>query len=606
MTVAFHTRASKRTFSVMVLIFMTFCVFAKKPDSAFPDSVWTEERILLALVCGEDNEADAAAYMKLAELFRDSERELAYLDSAGRCAEAAGDKQLVRTVSLVRLEHYAKYESSPVFDEYARRTRELMVDAHDIRAVNVDHIIIKRYIDEGRVQTALSMVDKMLKGSVAANDFSISVLGGRQSSLPLQGKPDEARRYMEAYANFSLGLIYTATNRSYEAAGALEKSIDLMTGLGDKFPEIDKIKAYLELLSFQNSLGRYQESIKSCNTADMLLAKFIEDNNGEEVNRRSMRLYIRSYLSRNYMAMGDMLKAKRFLDLASDCIYPEIGEDVETYNETFALYCMHEGRYDEALEYIGKSVQAFSRKDLFPYYMEALELQTEILAAKGDWRRAYENLQNIRYAQDSTDSFLFASQLGELHTLYEVDKFEAMRKRQQTLLSFSLILCFLLAIIVVIYNVYSVRLRRKNQSLFEQINSNLRNETKSAIALQMASEDSLSKEMLLFRKISSKMREDHPFTEPSFGRLSLSKLMGTNDKYVADAVKAGAGVTIAAYISDLRLAYSLDLLTDEDSSSLEDVALSSGFGSYSSFFRAFMRKYSISPSEYRSFYLKNR
>ena len=589
----------------MVLIFMTFCVFAKKPDSAFPDSVWTEERILLALVCGEDNEADAA-YMKLAELFRDSERELAYLDSAGRCAEAAGDKQLVRTVSLVRLEHYAKYESSPVFDEYARRTRELMVDAHDIRAVNVDHIIIKRYIDEGRVQTALSMVDKMLKGSVAANDFSISVLGGRQSSLPLQGKPDEARRYMEAYANFSLGLIYTATNRSYEAAGALEKSIDLMTGLGDKFPEIDKIKAYLELLSFQNSLGRYQESIKSCNTADMLLAKFIEDNNGEEVNRRSMRLYIRSYLSRNYMAMGDMLKAKRFLDLASDCIYPEIGEDVETYNETFALYCMHEGRYDEALEYIGKSVQAFSRKDLFPYYMEALELQTEILAAKGDWRRAYENLQNIRYAQDSTDSFLFASQLGELHTLYEVDKFEAMRKRQQTLLSFSLILCFLLAIIVVIYNVYSVRLRRKNQSLFEQINSNLRNETKSAIALQMASEDSLSKEMLLFRKISSKMREDHPFTEPSFGRLSLSKLMGTNDKYVADAVKAGAGVTIAAYISDLRLAYSLDLLTDEDSSSLEDVALSSGFGSYSSFFRAFMRKYSISPSEYRSFYLKNR
>lgn len=590
----------------MVLIFMTFCVFAKKPDSAFPDSVWTEERILLALVCGEDNEADAAAYMKLAELFRDSERELAYLDSAGRCAEAAGDKQLVRTVSLVRLEHYAKYESSPVFDEYARRTRELMVDAHDIRAVNVDHIIIKRYIDEGRVQTALSMVDKMLKGSVAANDFSISVLGGRQSSLPLQGKPDEARRYMEAYANFSLGLIYTATNRSYEAAGALEKSIDLMTELGDKFPEIDKIKAYLELLSFHNSLGRYQESIKSCNTADMLLAKFIEDNNGEEVNRRSMRLYIRSYLSRNYMAMGDMLKAKRFLDLASDCIYPEIGEDVETYNETFALYCMHEGRYDEALEYIGKSVQAFSRKDLFPYYMEALELQTEILAAKGDWRRAYENLQNIRYAQDSTDSFLFASQLGELHTLYEVDKFEAMRKRQQTLLSFSLILCFLLAIIVVIYNVYSVRLRRKNQSLFEQINSNLRNETKSAIALQMASEDSLSKEMLLFRKISSKMREDHPFTEPSFGRLSLSKLMGTNDKYVADAVKAGAGVTIAAYISDLRLAYSLDLLTDEDSSSLEDVALSSGFGSYSSFFRAFMRKYSISPSEYRSFYLKNR
>ena len=63
------------------------------------------------------------------------------------------------------------------------------------------------------------------------------------------------------------------------------------------------------------------------------------------------------------------------------------------------------------------------------------------------------------------------------------------------------------------------------------------------------------------------------------------------------------------YITDIRLKCSLELLSDESGDgepvSLDDVARDSGFGSYSSFWRAFQKKFSMTPSEYRSLHDKN-
>ena len=133
----------------------------------------------------------------------------------------------------------------------------------------------------------------------------------------------------------------------------------------------------------------------------------------------------------------------------------------------------------------------------------------------------------------------------------------------------------------------------------------MKNKGEATKVLQMTPEDTLSKEMLLFKKIAIQMEAEYPFTDPAFNRSSLAKIMCTNDKYIADAVRAGAGVTVATYISDHRLDYSLNLLTDEEHCPLDEVAIRSGFGSYSSFFRAFQKKYSISPSEYRNFHIHN-
>lgn len=555
---------------------------AKKPDSAFPSRVWEREKELLSSLPHEDKGRCAGICLELARLFKDNGRELEYLDMAEQYAASQDASGLLGTIALMRLEHYAAYEDSDLFLEYSREVKGLMAANRDERLANVEYVVIKHNIDEGRTQTALLRAEEMLERAISEGDA-----------------------YMESYANLSIGLIYAATGRFYEATAAFEKAIALMTDV-ESVPRIDLIKAYLEVIYSQYSIGRYSESLRNCALASELLADYVSLNADfqEEINRRSMKLYILCCSAINYVELNETGKARRYLDLAHDCLYPSIGLDLENYHEACARYYLHTGEYEKAMSYIEKSVIAFGGEQLFPYYLEALELQTEILAASGQWDKAYANLAFISHAEDSLNSYRLASELSELHTIYEVDKVGAQKKRQQSFLLFSLTCSFLLAVIVIIYIVYSSRLRIKNRSLYEQISSNLRSQSNSTEALRATPEDMLSREMRLFRRIAVLMDEEHPFTDASFNRSSLSKAMGTNDKYVADAVRAGAGLTVAMYISNLRLSYSLGLLTDEEYSSLDEVAIDSGFGSYSSFFRAFQKKYSISPSDYRNCYRK--
>ena len=563
---------------------------AEKPDSAFGPEVWSREKELLSSIDSVSNPEEVAlTYLQLARIFRDNHRELTYLDRAEEAASKTRDSETRVTIMLLRLEFYSAYGAMSRFSDYAEFVKGRLGSMKDRRLSNVEYLVIKRHVDEGHTQTALVTARDMLSSATAAND-----------------------KYRQAYAYYSIGLIYQAVERYGEATDALEKSVAIMNAALKDFPPLDYIKAQLELLSTQYSVGRYSESLKTCKTAADRLDKFIASEDSDfqmGINCMSMRLHIECYAVRNYLAMNDLPMASKHLEAASDCMYPAIGLDREIFNETSAMYYDRIGDFGRALDYADLSVNAFKASGLAPYYIEALTLKKKILADMGRWREAYENQALVEEAKDSLDSSRFARELSELQTIYEVDKMSAQKKRQQVVLLFSVLCCALLLSIVIVYIVYYNRLRRKNQSLYEQINSNLRNVGSSAKVLQMMPEEELSREMLLYRKIACLMEEEKPYRDATFNRTALAKMMGTNEKYVADAVREGAGTTVSNYITDIRLNCSLELLSDESGNgepvSLDDVARDSGFGSYSSFWRAFQKKFSMTPSEYRSLHDKN-
>lgn len=575
---------------LIVGLMQTVDAGAEKPDSAFGPEVWNREKELLSSIDSVSNPEEVAlTYLKLARIFRDNHRELTYLDLAEETASKVRDADMAAEIMLLRLEYYAAYEPMTKFCEYAESVKDRMGSMKDRRLSNVEYLVIKRHVDEGHTQTALATAREMLSAAKETND-----------------------RYGQAYAYYSMGLIYQAVSRFGAAANALEKSTAIMGADINDFPPLDYIKSLLELLSSQCSIGRYSESLKTCKAASDRLDKFIASADPDfqmGINCMSMKLHIECYAARNYLAMNDLTLAGEHLYSASECMYPEIGLDREVFNETSAMYYDRLGDYNLALKYADMSVNAFKASGLAPYYIEALTLKKKILADMGRWREAYENQALVEEAKDSLDSSRFARELGELQTIYEVDKMSAQKKRQQVVLLFSVLCCALLLSIVIVYIVYYNRLRRKNQSLYEQINSNLRNVGSSAKVLQMTPEDELSREMQLYRKIACLMEEEKPYRDATFNRTALAKMMGTNEKYVADAVREGAGTTVSNYITDIRLNCSLELLSDESGNgepvSLDDVARDSGFGSYSSFWRAFQKKFSMTPSEYRSLHDKN-
>lgn len=330
--------------------------WAEKPDSAFGPEVWSREKELLSSIDSVSNPEEVAlTYLKLARIFRDNHRELTYLDRAEEAASKTRAPEPGVTIMLLRLEFYSAYGAMSRFSDYAEFVKGRLGSMKDRRLSNVEYLVIKRHVDEGHTQTALVTARDMLSSATAAND-----------------------KYRQAYAYYSIGLIYQAVERYGEATDALEKSVAIMNAALKDFPPLDYIKAQLELLSTQYSVGRYAESLKTCKAAADRLDKFIASEDPDfqmGINCMSMRLHIECYAVRNYLAMNELALASKHLDAASDCMYPEIGLDREIFNETSAMYYDRIGDFGRALDYADLSVNAFKASGLAPYYIEALTLK---------------------------------------------------------------------------------------------------------------------------------------------------------------------------------------------------------------------------------------
>ncbi|MDK2807319.1 MAG: hypothetical protein PWP24_48 [Clostridiales bacterium] len=94
---------------------------------------------------------------------------------------------------------------------------------------------------------------------------------------------------------------------------------------------------------------------------------------------------------------------------------------------------------------------------------------------------------------------------------------------------------------------------------------------------------------------------DHLKEDLSIDQLSASFYI--SKYHLMRTFKEETGYSLHSYITDKRLLYAKDLLFTV--SSLEEVCYFSGFTEYSTFLRAFKKKYQVSPSTFRRLYTKN-
>jgi AraC-like DNA-binding protein len=191
------------------------------------------------------------------------------------------------------------------------------------------------------------------------------------------------------------------------------------------------------------------------------------------------------------------------------------------------------------------------------------------------------------------------AQIDELRTQYEVDKLTAEKEKTRNYLLFALAGCLLLAIALGIWMYLHRQIAKKNRSLYIQIQELLQKEKEAEKLLLEVPEEELSRTLQLFKSLSELMQKEKPFTDPDLNRKKLADRLGSNESYLADAIREATGKTFSNYISDLRLQYTLVLMTEQPDLTFDAVAIDSGHGSYSAFLRLFTKKYGITPSEYR-------
>lgn len=95
-----------------------------------------------------------------------------------------------------------------------------------------------------------------------------------------------------------------------------------------------------------------------------------------------------------------------------------------------------------------------------------------------------------------------------------------------------------------------------------------------------------------------KMKRMENFYE---GLPRMVELSGKSQEYLARSMKKYYGVTTSQFINDLRLSYVLGRLVraEDDSDSMLEIILDSGFQSPGHFYKLFTEKYGMTPKEYR-------
>lgn len=307
-------------------------------------------------------------------------------------------------------------------------------------------------------------------------------------------------------------------------------------------------------------------------------------------------------LAETCLLMGDYEEAEAHLSrVASMMEGTPLAKNYYLYLRR-ALY-KEKGDHEAALVIDAELKDYYAAKGEVLGYQSTVSDMRESLKALGRYREAVEMGDEIIALADSLSGIKHLDRLNELHTIYGVDKLEAEKQRQRTIIISVSTGCLLLVLIVVIYITYSLHLRRKNLSLYNRIRELTRAEKETERILELIPGEQLSREMKLFRELTHLMHSEKLFLDPAIDRRSVAIRLGTNEKYLANAIHEGAAdTTFAGYISSLRLACSLDLLTGRPDMPLDQVAEQSGHGSYSPFFKAFVKKYGMSPSQYRKLY----
>lgn len=421
----------------------------------------------------------------------------------------------------------------------------------------------------------------------------------KQYSQALAGANDMYQKAKEQGNNNGLSsayyftaLVYSKTNRTVEAEEYFRKCIAIQSELESKTSIYTQAYFFLfENLMSDNRLDEAMQLIQEWGKAIEVYERYLKAENP------IARAEIYASYARVCMLKGEIDKALLYCDSA--LISSPDPSILYNTNLLQAYLYKEKGDYSQALQLLDDCYDFYYSYGEWDITTEIMLLRLQILLKGPDYQEAWSLLEAVLEQRDFLTNEGFHAQIDELRTRYEVDKLTADKEIRRQQLIIAIGGCILLLIILIISVIYLRRLKQKNLNLYDQVQVLSRKEKVAEYDLLTRPDESLSKEMRLYKKVSEYMKNEKPFANPDLSRKILADALGTNEAYLAEAIKAGSGETYSGYLAALRLQYALDMMNENPSLTFEAIAIDSGHGSYSQFFRSFSKKYGINPSEYR-------
>ena len=412
---------------------------------------------------------------------------------------------------------------------------------------------------------------------------------------------ERGNRYGLGIASYGMGTVYQHLQNTDESSKSYENAILYLSKEDDATDLLYAYSGYSEVL---NGVGNYKRlntiTADWKNVIDRYKRKYQKE--GKDISSLNS-VYRYCYLTMSTAAMetGHLNSAGQLLQeaekLTEGC--PPIAR-VTLLREKGRYYELKK-EYDKALACNDERIRLdLSMKNNLGL-LDARQQRARILMSAGRMAEAALLYQKILPERDSLLTAQTAGQLNELSTLYKVDELTLENKLSANRLYAAIACIVLLSISIIIYFIYTRRLRRKNGVLYDTIVQSQEMQDDLYISHEQISEDQLSNEEILYRRLCKLIQDEKLFKDSQIKREDLAVKLGTNRTYLVDAIKQCAdGLTFMEYLNRYRLRHAATLLREDQDRAVNEIGDLSGFNSRSTFNRLFRDSYGMSPSEYRA------
>ncbi len=342
---------------------------------------------------------------------------------------------------------------------------------------NAWHILVERYIYEAKLQTALLEVRKMYADArTEKNNYGLGV------------------------SSYLMGSIYQTMGRFREAEKSLTESIVALS----KEKEISLLlSAYNVLGESLDGLGKYDRLRTTAEKWKSILDKYKEEalQKGYTPSLNGRYLYCTLAAAVAEIEMADYSKAGELLKQAE--IYAEGRKAVAHFKllQVQARYYAATRQYDKAVACNLENMEIITASGDSVSLLTVQTQQAEFLLKAGRYKEAAELYTKILPHKDRLRTTELASQLDELHTIYEVDKLSLHNEVITTRFYLSLIIGALLLLAIVLYIIYTRRLNCKNRILYNSILQYQKMQDEMESSARDIPEEQLDREGRIYRQL---------------------------------------------------------------------------------------------------------
>ncbi|MDR1557714.1 MAG: hypothetical protein LBS88_11920, partial [Tannerellaceae bacterium] len=528
---------SRLFLSLVLCCLCTFASFAQQDTSA-------EEQALLDKLETLSGDEKMNTIFHLSLLHEGEEKMLYYTDMMEEYARQINDEYYIGSALLLRATYYFNWGSNEDFLHHAAISRDYHLSHNDLtRYLAIESFIIAWHIETGKYETALRIIDEMLKVSIKEKSVY-----GEMTAYDCMGDVYAAGEYydkaVESYIQ-SYALI-----EKWNAEGQMHK-LDIgskVVGAAYHAGEYDKVREYCDkIIALEGTLKEDETELGAQQSDDYTKVAY-------------------AYSAMLHIRQGETDKALEYLQ-ATDTLSHNIESYGQPLNIAYAMYYSAIGQYDKALRYVEQTIEYNSANGYMMGYIDALTLKSEIENQMGS-SAAYATLKEAGSLADSLARKQLAVQLSELHTIYQVEKITAEKTRNRNYFLFALGGCMLLLLLLSVAFHYNRIITAKNRRLYAQIKEQdrLSEEMERNYAMALSSRDGQEpvgkasedlpgdcQQRELVARLKKHLLCQGNLAFANLGRDELTAALGTNKNILSEAVRAVTGKTPMEYLRFLQL-----------------------------------------------------